>query len=348
MAILFVALALVLNSGIYAENLSTRSATSSMDPFHPEQSSEQHLAEMMARANYHSETATYNERASLVEQNVSAWGESQRQRSTRWGEIASTGMTGVTNGTRATQTEHGHFTPANSGLLDADPLNLGESTNWEAAPDSERRAFRMTVERGSLREVNPDLTTTIENILDTALTGTDTFWAQFETPNGTYRMYLLDDSANDSVAVVVTEYGVTENVIGTCSASAPSPSDNVSINVSTGTLYGANGETDCPALETVSGQSGPLYFVGGDHVVGTYQFIADEPEDDFRDQLVEDYDGLIGGLIDTLTGDDVYEDDPSDGEPYTTTAVYSVSVETTYSDGRISYTRNQTLAPPGR
>lgn len=277
-------------------------------------------------------------------------GEMQRESSTRQGQLVSSDLTAVKNGTRVTQTNHGHFESANSSLLEADILNLSADTNWQAAPESERRGFRMAVQRDSLRETNPNLTATITNLLDAALTGTDTFWTQFEAGGNTYRMYLLDDSTNDSVAAVVTGYEDDDNeeVIGTCSSEAPDPTDNVTINVSTGTLYGADGETDCPALKTASGNHGELYFVGADHVEGTYRFIADRPESEFRDTLTDEYDGLIGGLIDTLTGDDIYEDDPADGEPYTTTAVYAVSVESTYADDRMTHTRNRTLAPVGR
>jgi hypothetical protein len=51
---------------------------------------------------------------------------------------------------------------------------------------------------------------------------------------------------------------------------------------------------------------------------------------------------LIGGSLDD---DDIYHDNPSSGHPYTTTAVYDTSVETTYQTDRMRFTRNLTVAP---
>ena len=344
-AVLFVGLALVLNSAIYAENMATRGDTSTAEAMSTESVTEEWLGHAVDAENYGTEDAPYSERAARIEANVSTWDGFMGTREATTGRMYRTELTGVTNGTRVNQSTADYFEPANASLLDADPLELGASTNWQSANESEVRAYEMTVRRDSLKQTNGSLANTVEGLLDEALDGTSVFWTQFENGD-THRMYLLNDSDNDSVAAVVTDYedDTTEEVIGTCSAEAPDPSDNVTVRITRAELEGPNGVTECPALEAVDDGRQDVYYAGVDHAVGTYQFIADKPENEFRADLRDLYEYLLGDI----TGSDVYDDLPNDEDPYTAKAIYGVTVATTYQDDRITYTRNATYPAAAR
>lgn len=359
-AVLFVGLALVLNGAIYAENLASRGDSSTAEAIATERLTEDRLGQMVDAANHElEETASYEDRRSHVRENASAWDQLVGDREANRGNAYVAEVEAMTNGTRVNQSTPDNFDPADPDLLGADPLDLGEETDWKIASDSEVRAFEMTVQRDSLKQADPDLYSTIENLLDTVLTGSDVFWTQFEDGDSTYRTYLLNDSDNASVAAVVTEYhGIDEDgnkieeLLGVCSAEAPDPSDNVTVRITEAELEGADGVTDCPSMETVDDGRQDLYYAGTDNVYGTYSFIADRPEDEFRAALKDDYDPLINETLDTLLGgfseDDIYYDDPANGDPYTTTALYDVTVRTTYRDGRVTFTRNVSYPPTTR
>lgn len=381
LAILFVALALILNSGIYTENLSTRSAGGSMEPLSEDQVSQDRLIESMALANYHNETANYSKRLTVVEANVSTWGQQQSERHAKSGHVLTTDVAVTTEGVRVTQKNESAFLPAEDGLMDEheedgetyrlDPLGLGDRMNWLVAPNVSTRAFEMTVQRNSLTKDQQNLLDDLEDLGDTILTGSNEFWVQIEGNNTTKRVYLVNDTSNGTVSAVVTEIdGTNETLVGSCRVNGGG--DEATVRISAAEIE-SNGKTEaCPELSTGEGPH-DIYYVGGDEVKGTYQLIADKPEDVFRDDVEQlyityleqlktelDNDGLLdtllggslfGGILDDLVDNpdsfvtqDAYDDSPN-GEPYTTTAVYSVSVELTYKDDRMTHTRNVTLAP---
>jgi len=126
--------------------------------------------------------------------------------------------------------------------------------------------------------------------------------------------------------------------------------------VSEGQLVDDDGPIPCPAARNLSGrQPRDLYYAGGDEVEGTYHFIVDKRESEFRDDL-EDYYGsildsvsstleraLLSLIGDSLDEDNIYHETPSDGHPYTTTAAYNATAELTYADDGMRYGRNVTI-----
>lgn len=346
-AVLFVGLALVLNSAIYAENLASRGETSTAEAVATGALTEDRLGRMVDEANYETaETATYAERRSHVRENATAWNRFVGEKESVNGNAYTTGLGPMTNGTRVNQSAPDDFEPADSSVLSADPLELGEETDWQTANASEVRAFEMTVRRDSLRQVDTNLTTELAYLLEDTLNGSDRFWTQFEDGESAYRMYLLDDSGTDSVAVVVTERVKVgdDELVGVCRAEAPDPSDDVTVRITEAELEGADGTVDCQALETVDDGRLDLYYAGVNNVNGTYRCIPDRPEAEFRDAVREMHELL--GL--SLSDGDVYADSPTDDDPYTTTARYDATVSTTYRDGRASFRRNVSYPPTAR
>ena len=366
-AVLLVGLAVVVNSAIYIENVSTRDTGGSSGALADDIETKERLAKSMQGANYYSDTAGYGDRRERIERNVSTWNRQQMASSARNGRLASSQVAAMQNGTRVSQDEYGNFMPAEESVLDKvttlvlpefriDPLGLGDKTNWIITNQTSVRAFEMTVDRTELAEKNPTLLAALINPLDAVLTGSTVFWVETDTNPGDNefeRVYLLEDGNNVS-ATVVSFDGGTGTVEGECSARGT----NVTIQLTAGKLMGEDGPVDCPVLNSViiDGQQN-VYFAGGDEIKGTYRFIVDKPEDRFREDLENKYgtflDGVLDALVDlllallggSLEDDDIYHDNPSSGHPYTTTAVYNTSVEMTYQTDRMQLTRNLTVAP---
>jgi hypothetical protein len=355
LAVLFAGLAIVLNGAIYAENLSTRESTSSAAPLAADPVTQQHMSEVMARANYGSETADYGQRRAIIRQNVSKWGHRQANSSAEQGQYMTTEVTGMQNGTRVAQSDTGEFMPAGEDLTERlldttlDPFGITDRTSWLVVSDANTRSFDMTVEKSSLKTVDGDLLDDLANLLSTILTGNDAFWVQFDDGSSVWRVYLVE--ADDNITAVVTEDDGTEDVVGTCQING----EQATIRFGENELVSGEKTESCPELSFMEKlDAHDMYFVGGDNAKGTYRFILDERESDFHNEVEDEYDDFIDDLLDGLTcwtgvlgscDDDVYESSPGDGNPYTTTAVYDTSVEMTYRTDRIAYTRNVTLAP---
>lgn len=347
LAVVFVGLALVLNSAIYAENLATRGETTTGEAMAVEDLTGEHLQEAIDAENYGIEEDTYAARRARLGTNVSEWNDVMGPKEARTGNSYSVELTGMTSGTRVNQSDPTRdFKPASSTVLDANPLGLLEGMNWQVAVDSRVRAYEMTVRRDSLKDAGGGPTAVVEDLIDGLISGTYMFWTRFDGPGGTHRMYLLDDSDNNSVAVVVTlDDGSGETVVGACRASAPDPSDYVTVRITDAELEGAGGTVNCPPLADVDEGRQDVYYAGSDDVQGTYRFLADRQEGPFRTDIRDAHDILLGI---SLTDGDVYADSPSDTDPYTTTAVYGITVESTYRDGQITYVRNATFPETAR
>lgn len=369
-AVLFVGLALVLNSAIYAENMATRGDTSTAEAMSVDSITEDRLQGSIDNANYAvDEDSSYSVRRSRIRQNVSTWNSLIGGREARNGRSYVTELKGMTNGTRVVQRETVDFMPADDDLdqsvleLTIDPLGIEGRTTWLVVSDSEVRDFEMTVKRGSLKQTRQGIIEDLVDLTDTALTGSDEFWVQTEGGDEMWRIYLVNDTVNDSVAAVTTEVErdgdivQNETIRSVCSVEG----DAATVRFTAGELVSEDDRTECPTLQDAfEPDEYNIYYVGADEVAGSYQFIVDEEEGEFRDGVNEEYedDGIIGSAMGTLEcvltlgmscNHDVFQDSPnSDERPYTNTAIYDVTVESTYQDDRITYTRNVTYPAAAR
>lgn len=394
LAVLLVGLALVVNSAIYTENLSTREVEGSSEALADDPPTTERLTRSMREANYNSDTASYTERRSTIRQNVSSWNQQQAVSSARKGRLASSEVAAMQNGTRISQDTTREFMPAEEGLVEnvtyestnyrLDPLGISDRTNWLLAPDVQHRSFETTVQRDSLKTVDQSALGDLADLVDELLTGSDVFWVEFEDDETTWRTYVVEVEDTDEVATIVTEVesenGILDDVdderlVGHCRISG----ESATVVFGANELRSSGTTVDCPELSFTNELSRhDIYYVGGDEVQGTYDLVVDKQESDLRtsveseyETLIDDFlnhiadeedDGLIGDLLDIvddlsgpltnlidepseITSGDVLKDDPSDGEPYTTTAVYDTSVEMTYQTDRMRFTRNLTVAP---
>ncbi|QLD88624.1 hypothetical protein HWV07_06085 [Natronomonas salina] len=370
LAVIFVGLALVLNSAIYTENMATRGDTSTAEAMSVDTVTEDRLQGSIDNANYAiDEDSSYSVRRSRIRQNVSTWNTLMGGREARNGRSYITELNSITNGTRVVQRDTVDFMPADDDLdqsvldLTIDPLGIEGRTTWLVVTDSEVRDFEMTVEKDSLKQTRQGLIADLVDLTDTALTGSDEFWVQTEGGDEMWRIYLVNDTVNNSVAAVTTELErdgdivQNETIRSVCSVKG----DAATIRFTSGELVSEDDRTDCPALQDAfAPDEYNLYYVGADEVAGSYQFIVDKEEVAFRDSVSEEYedDGIIGSAMGTLEciltlgmscNHDVFKDSPNSNEkPYTNTAIYDVSVESTYQDDRITYTRNVTFPPAAR
>lgn len=376
-AVLFVGLALVLNSAIYAENMGTRGETSTSDAVASGTNTQERIERLLATENYRYEDVSYPDRRGRIRSNLSDWDSLMGSREARSGNSFVSTASRMTNGTRIAQKEYGTFMPAESTLLDKvsagifgwltddfriDPLGLGDKKNWIVANDTNVRSFEMTVNRSDLQESDPSIVETVFDPLDTAITGSNLFWVEANrtaSPNRYSRIYLFNDEGNDSVEVVVADYesGSLQKT-ESCSATG----SHVRLRVTEGELIGDEGSVPCPALkDTTNGGPLDLHYAGADEVNGTYQFLAGRSETEFRDSLEDRYGLLLENALDSvadfllellgqddLTSDLLYHDSSTTDGPYTDTAIYDLTIQTTYRDGRITYTRNVTYPPTAR
>lgn len=361
-AVVFVGLALVLNSAIYAENVATRGDTSTAEAMTTESVTEEWLQQTVHTANYYSDVAGYSERRTLIRENLSEWDTDAGSREAIEGKMYAVEEVGMTDGTRVVQNDTDDFLPDDDDLVQditditVDPLGIQDRTTWVPAPNVTTREFEMQVQRGSLAETQRSLFDTLESLAGDILTGSSAFWVQTERVDGDdmWRVYLVNDTANDSVAAVVTRIqNDDESIQGVCR----SEGDTATVDLTGGDLVGEDGRTNCPVLEDVFGaERDNIYFVGADEVAGSYQFMSDVEKSEFEQRVngAHSDDGLLGSLIDSIScvlgGCDyqVYRTSPSDTDPYTAPAIYDVRVETTYSDDRITYTRNATYPAAAR
>lgn len=356
-AVLFVGLAVVVNSAIYTENVATRGATTTGDIVAEDTESIQRIEESLADANYYDDTADFDERESRVHADLEEWNTKMAGQSARAGQVTGYESAGMTEGVRVSQDETGDFMPAGEDLVQElldttlDPFGLEDRTSWLVASDVTTRAFELTVDRDALASPPDGVLDNIVYLIDWIIDGNDVFSVEFVTEDITHRVYLIEQDG-DIVALVTEQTSddpSDQTIIGNCSVS----SGEATIRLSSGEIISNNHHKPCEAFSFVDDiEQYDIYYGGATNVNGTYQFISDKPESEFLDDVDDQYDSFIENILNLITcvlgscDFTVFESEPNaDGHPYTTSAVYDVSVTTTYTDDRISHERTVQVAP---
>jgi hypothetical protein len=362
MAVVFVGLAVAVNSAIYAENQATREVTRSSEPLADHPVTEERLSRAFDDVNHDNDTATYGPRTRNLNDNVTGWDSTMQGKESAEGTLFGSRIVDTNNGTRISQDTPRDFQPHSDAYdgsdLDTDtldpladtldPAGLTDRNSWRMAFDVRSRGYEATVQRSSLIEVDVDLGDLVSFLLD----GNDPFGVVFnETASDFRTVYLVNDSSGGTseVAAVVTKSNATsEEYVGHCSVEAAT----ATVRLDDNELEGGGGTVvDCPALSVTNGLGRhDIHYVGSDNVLGTYDVIVDRrksPFDaDIEDKYTESFLDSVLGLC--LLGCDttVYEA-PGSGQPYTTWAVWNSTVELTYTDSRVHVTRNMTVPREG-
>lgn len=245
MAILFVTLALIVNTAIYTENLAMRSSDigGGTDAVRYQDATRGSVAGTIEYVNYHNNSsADFGVMRTELQEGVDAYGNQSHRQLALSDRAVDVTLRATTNGTRIEQTNASrNFSAASGGTAD-----------WTLASDvDDTRAFRMHVS-------DDDLLTTLAPL-------SDRFHVEFDG-TGDWLMYVyLDSSGSDIIVDVVNASGGG----GTCTAAGVS---SVWINTSAGTVGG----TECEFLTVAEGVSGSYSIVyrNPDRVSGTYTLVV--------------------------------------------------------------------------
>ena len=357
LATTLVALSLVVNSVIYTENLATRRNVDTGQALDFREATEAGATEGLVAANFGAADATFLQRKATFRDAVAGWRTSSSRYFAREGLEVDVTAASFVEGTRVSQTDTGPFIPANEDVIfsnnELDLLGLGGEETWLAADEVGVRRLRLDVERDDrLYESSQDIVSTL---LDTVYDGNEPYALQITDANGdSWQVYVYEDTSTSPGQVGIGVYDLqADDWVGSeqCLASG----DEVAIDVTGGTLTGDGGTQTCDALSFWDDTEGPydLYHVNGNSVTGTYSFVTDRPEDEFR-QAVEDrnngnlYDDitdLLGGLF-TGSFDDSDTYAETDGSTvYTTPAIYATEVGVRYETNALVYDSVVRLAP---
>ena len=267
LAILFVTLALVMNTVIYTENLATRSSkvAGGSEASGYREAVDDGLTDLFVRANYNNNTSHAALNANLST-GVSDWSTAATTAYAQSGTGSTVSIDVVEDGSRIRQDDDTrNFTDAQT------------DAGWTVGSDVWVRGFWMNVSRTSLNE-STHVTADADIVFHVRFTDDD---------GDVWKVFLYEDTATSTANVSVMDPSLVMH--GPCSSSK----SRVSVNITAGTVGGA----DCPALDIFDDMNGPIVIeyqeatspLGGDTGTGSYELIVNDstlatgPPSEFND-----------------------------------------------------------------
>jgi hypothetical protein len=247
LAVVFVALALVLNSAIYTENLATREADIGADETLTFVAATEDAVGDLVRyenANRGSVDATF------VQAGVASIDDRSRQFHARHGRWTAVRYVSLQQGTQLLQDVDRQYTST-----------AGANADWELASGvSQMRSFQQRVEVGSLTDRSLVGTLIGSPVFRTVVTGQS---------GDSYTVFLWRDAGANEAYVTVRDPSGTER---TCTHTYDTTTDVVTVDVTDGTFAGAR----CPPLEFFDAIDPPytIEYVEGDEVSGTWDLVV--------------------------------------------------------------------------
>lgn len=329
-AILFVGLALVLNSAIYTENLSTRETGEQSSPVLQERHTvEQDLQFQIDRANgliLDGET-DYAGASTSFQKSVTAYGESRSNEIALAGRILVVELDDQTEGTQIQQRTDGNFTAGG---------DIESEANWKLAENTtEAGNFEMVVKRDRLLNISDDLVSDgdVEHLLDAA------FHVKISNGSDEWRIFVFQEASGD--ISVVTERGERADIVDrSLDASIEDRcsvvTDRTRIDLTAGALAGE----ECDQLDFYRSE-----VVGAEHDIEYRNARSDLSEVDLSplgltleeaypdsptegDRITGTYDIVVDRPVDNLVDDPYY--DAGSGEPSSQSILYDTSVSLVY------------------
>lgn len=329
-AVLFIALALVVNSAIYTENVATRdSGAEPRDTLEERQSIERALGEQVDRTNARYSTTDSSFLVNELQRAIGDESVANTGLKATKGSSVGYSVTDVRDGTRLRQTDETRNFESRDG-----------ETDWLVTQDvPDGGQFAMQFQRDSLFEATLD--TTMAVLADSA------FAIEFHeddytgTGDGIWRIYVFQGVLTNSVYAIVetpeqefADEGLEDVtnpdhiVDGWLDQSCSMQGETVSMELSTATFGGSHcdelefyGELDAHSVEFTNVQTG-----GTDRARGTYDIFLEEASYDTSAFY-----------------------DAGDGQPFHQSGVYSLEYELTYQTGGTTYaTSERTLYPQRR
>lgn len=258
LAVLFVSLALLLNTAIYTENLATRDAVGSARGAASFQSAtRESVASLVTYANYHENSSTPTLWRELSD-SIANYSEAQTTHRMARGRLANVSLRATHNGTRIGQDGVRRFTDTE-----------GNHT-WTVADDVSRsRAVRLRV------RVNGTSPATNGTVAPADLESSGVFRVNVTEGTDDYRVFVYRDAGD--LAVTVNRTGD----VSTCRYAPAAADENVTVDLSLGTVAGR----PCKRLGFLPGLAGGSYrvdFRHGENATGSYGLVINEssPEAD--------------------------------------------------------------------
>lgn len=313
-AVLFVSLALLLNTAIYTENLATRNTASDATHAHElRESTNASVAGVVGYANYR-ENESYDTLWTAVATGVRDVSDGAAVHGAVRGRPVEVSLDSVENGTRITHDVEGPF-------VDASATPRGSWTVVDGAAGS--RDIRLDVSTTNLADGSG--LTTVSDYRQSDLFHLDLA----ESSGSTYEVFVYGDGA-DTVSVRVIEDDGTPDFVGsTCSATAGADG-HVLVSVSRASVD----DTACPALSFAEGlgqhdvEMQNATVAGSTQIQGTYEL--------FVDQDVT--------TVETTAGP-YYDETATSQSPYATPAVYTADVALDYRTAALTYDTRVTVDP---
>jgi hypothetical protein len=268
LAVVFVALALILNSAIYTENLATRGTDSAdgREIVQFQHDAEHAVGGLVTFANRNSDG--YDSQKAVVQDGVAEIGSLGQAFSAKHGTAVAVAYVDVTVGTEARQYTDRAFT------------DDSDSSNWVAAADVDTvRSFNQTVGPSTLTESSTG-----------SLLGDGPFYVSFEddgddNPLNDWRVYLYQDATGKMYVGVVSPSGT----VNSCGPYTYAAGERVDVSLTGSTVAGER----CPYLDFTDDLSGPydIKYHNGDSAAGTYRFVVDQEYSTFTSNLAGTYTG---------------------------------------------------------
>lgn len=257
LATIFVALALVVNSAIYVENLSSRETGDTDETILATTPAFETVDDMLDRTNAN-HNASHTEATQNFTTMVDGWRNAQRNENAKGGAAFSVKLTDQTNGTHIRQTDQTRaFTDAS-----------GTNSNWSIAEDASGISdYQMTVNRESLYTDTGDLLTELL---------ANSFSAHVTNTSGvTWELHVYENADNN----------VTVRTVLDGDEQTPCEVDAATVEIDL--VAETVGGEPCPTLSFAEGLVGDIdiEYRDPDQIKGTYELRADrmiEPDTDSR------------------------------------------------------------------
>jgi hypothetical protein len=266
LAVLFVALAMLLNTAIYSGNLATRTVASDAETILEYHGSAVDVTERaLVTANVHN-ASSYEDLHGTVRDVVAAWDAGASLHRAVTGDISEVRVVETVNGTHLEQTTVRNFT------------NESREPDWTVAEEiTAYRDFTMTVERDQLFDLSLS-EEEFEDYNDYAAAGVLT--VKVTAASEEYTAFIGDDGSDVSVAVFRST-----TLIQRCTAN-PGADGEVTVDFSNGSVGGQ----PCDALAFVDDVDGTfeLAIADGNAVLGTYSLVTDTTADRYDEDFHAD------------------------------------------------------------
>lgn len=362
LAILFVMVAIILNSAIFAQYLATKSLDSTSNARDYNRDAVLTMENSIKVVHRNESHLSYNEMVVTLNDTMDNYSLMVIQSSALSGKYIDIDLKNrlTENGTRIAHEDGSTFEPASSLALDADSTISG-ATSWAAARDVEgMKGYKMEIHRSSLGEYNRSQVVGYIQDLSESTVGLDTppFAVSYDVdsdgdPDHTYSIYRADGTDLDG-DVNITYYNHSSMEDTTCRYYYPGDTFDVGFTEETlGTNRTVNiSETSDPKIvprwsqncnEILSRHNEienpyTMYYVRGSMVRGNYSFVVNSTVSEFKDEY--------SGLVDLVLGDYYHHTGADRDSPYIEPGIYAATFEFDYQSNQAEYRTNETAYSP--